>query len=73
MFLNDGSALKAAGNAPQLVLLASIEMRRTALITGVALPVLAAIAIGSYNIAKALQADVAVQKGSGTLIRAGEK
>jgi len=72
-FLIEGSALKAMATDPKMRTIATIEIQRTAMISSVAIPALAAIAIGCYRLVKGMKAEISSREGSGPLVRAGSR
>lgn len=72
-FLIEGSALRAAATDPKMRTLATLEIQRTAMISSVAIPALAAIVIGSYRMVRGMKAEIASREESGPLVRAGSR
>lgn len=72
-FLIEGSALRAAATDPRMITIATVEIQRTAVISSVAIPALAAIVIGCYRMVKGMKAEIASNEESGPLVRAGSR
>ena len=72
-FLIEGSALKAMATDPKMRTLATIEIQRTAVISSVAIPALAVIAIGCYRMMRGMKSEAVSREGSGPLVRAGSR
>jgi hypothetical protein len=72
-FLIEGSALKAAATEPRMLRLFQVEIRRTTLVSAVAIPALAALAIGSYKLLSGMRSIEAENQGSSPLIRTGAR
>ena len=72
-FLIEGSALRAMATDPKMRTIAMVEIQRTAVISSVAIPALAAIAFGCYKLVKGMKAEIASREGSGPLVRAGSR
>lgn len=72
-FVIQGSALKSAATEATMKALFEQEIRRTVLVSVVALPALAMMTFGSYKLLKGMRSAVAQGQGSSPLIRAGGK
>ena len=72
-FVIQGSSLKAAATEATMKALFEQEIRRTVLVSVLALPALAVMTIGSYRLLKGMRSAVAEGQGSSPLIRAGGK
>ena len=72
-FLIEGSALRAAATDPKIRTIATVEIQRTVVISSVAIPALAAVAIGCYRMVRGMKAEISSREGSGPLVRAGSR
>jgi len=72
-FLIQGTALKAAATEPTMIALFKQEIRRTAFVSVVAIPALAAMTFGSYKLLKGIQHALEQNQGSSPLIHTGER
>ena len=72
-FLIEGRALKAVATEPRMLRLFQVELRRTTLVSAVAIPALAALTIASYKVLKEMRSIAAENQESSPLIRAGQR
>lgn len=70
-FLIEARALRAVATDPRIQQLVDLEVGRTRILAGVAIPALAGLGIWSYKVSKALRAEVAAGVDPNPLIRAG--
>lgn len=72
-FVIEGSSLKGAATDPKMLRLFDLEIRRTVLISVVAIPALAALVIGSHKLLSGMRLIAAENQESSPLIRTGER